>query len=249
MGDEKVRVARMFPIKVENLRFTPNGRPVLDGVNLVLDGEGISVILGPNGAGKSVLLRMLAGLERYDGGSITWEGSDSPGGRIAVVFQHPMLLRSSVAANVALGLKPMGLSRAEMNNKVAEMLARVGLTHRAADSARLLSGGERQRLTLARAWAVKPRLLLLDEPTAALDPTATDTVEELVREIRTDGTRIVMTTHNLGQAMRISDDIIFIEAGQVKEHTPSARFFSRPGSDAAKLFIQGELPWRISFDD
>jgi tungstate transport system ATP-binding protein len=248
MGDAKIRLA-MFPIHIKQLRFTPNGRAVLAGIDLNLGGEGISVILGPNGSGKSVLMRMLAGLERPDGGSITWKGNGSPTGQIAVVFQHPLLLRSSVAANVALGLKPKGLSRSEVNNRVGEMLARVGLTHRAADSARLLSGGERQRLTLARAWAVRPRLLLLDEPTAALDPTATGVVEQLVREIRTDGAKIVMTTHNLGQAMRISDDIVFIEAGRVREHTPSARFFSRPQSHEARLFIQGELPWRISFDD
>ena len=239
----------MFPIHIEQLRFTPNGRSVLAGVDLTLGGEGISVILGPNGSGKSVLIRMLAGLERPDGGIITWQGNSAPVGQIAIVFQHPMLLRSSVAANVALGLKPMGLSRNQVSAKVAEMLGRVGLTHRAADSARLLSGGERQRLTLARAWAVRPRLLLLDEPTAALDPTATELVEQLVREIRTDGTKIVMTTHNLGQAMRISDDIVFIEAGRVREHTPSARFFSRPQSHEARLFMKGELPWRISFDD
>jgi tungstate transport system ATP-binding protein len=130
---------------------------------------------------------------------------------------------------------------------VAEVLHRVGLSHRAADPARQLSGGERQRLALARAWAVRPRLLLLDEPTAALDPTATEAVEQIVREIRTDGAKIVMTTHNLGQAMRISDDIVFIEAGRVREHTPSARFFSRPQSHEAKLFMQGELPWRLAF--
>jgi tungstate transport system ATP-binding protein len=248
MGDAKIRLA-MFPIHIKQLRFTPNGRPVLAGIDLNLGGEGISVILGPNGSGKSVLIRILAGLERPDGGSITWKGNGSPTGQIAVVFQHPLLLRSSVAANVALGLKPKGLSRSEVNNRVGEMLARVGLTHRAADSARLLSGGERQRLTLARAWAVRPRLLLLDEPTAALDPTATGVVEQLVREIRTDGAKIVMTTHNLGQAMRISDDIVFIEAGRVREHTSSARFFSRPKSQEARLFIKGELPWRISFDE
>ena len=238
----------MFPIHIEQLRFTPNGRPVLTGVDLDLGGEGISVILGPNGSGKSVLIRMLAGMERPDGGRITWKGSGVPAGQIAVVFQHPMLLRASVAANAALGLKPMGMSRSEVSTRVGEVLARVGLTHRAADSARLLSGGERQRLTLARAWAVRPRLLLLDEPTAALDPTATEAVEQIVREIRTDGAKIIMSTHNLGQAMRISDDIIFIEAGRVLEHSPSARFFSRPQSHEAKLFMQGELPWRISFD-
>lgn len=239
----------MFPIHIEQLRFTPNGRTVLAGVDLNLQGEGISVILGPNGSGKSVLIRMMAGLERPDGGSITWKGYTAPTGQIAIVFQHPMLLRSSVASNVALGLKPMGLTRNEINIRVGEMLERVGLMHRAEDSARLLSGGERQRLTLARAWAVRPRLLLLDEPTAALDPTATETVEQIVREIRTDGTKIVMTTQNLGQAMRLSDDIVFIEAGCIREHTVSARFFSRPQSHEARLFIKGELPWRISFDD
>ena len=238
----------MFPIRLEDLRFTPNGRPVLAGIDLELGGEGISVVLGPNGAGKSVLLRMLAGLERPDGGRIAWNGAGLPERAIAMLFQQPMLLRASVADNAALGLKPLQLTRDEVRRRVARVLERVGLAHRARDSARHLSGGERQRLALARAWAVQPRLLLLDEPTAALDPTATEAVEALIREIRTDGARIVMTTHNLGQAMRISDDIVFIEAGRVREHTPSARFFSRPSSSEARLFIQGELPWRISFD-
>ncbi len=239
----------MFPIRLDDLRFTPQGRPVLAGVDLTLGGEGISVVLGPNGAGKSVLLRTLAGLEKPDGGSIAWNGSAVPGPAVAMVFQTPMLLRASVADNAALGLKPLKLSRAEVQGRVARVLERVGLAHRARDSARHLSGGERQRLALARAWAVGPRLLLLDEPTAALDPTATEAVEALIREIRTDGARIVMTTHNLGQAMRISDDIVFIEGGRVREHSPSARFFSRPQSPEAKLFMKGELPWRIAFED
>jgi tungstate transport system ATP-binding protein len=247
MGHAEIRLS-MFPILLQDLRFTPNGRPVLAGIDLELGEEGISVVLGPNGAGKTVLLRVLAGLERPDGGSIAWNGGGQPGERIAMVFQQPMLLRASVADNAALGLKPLRLSRDEVRRRVERVLERVGLAHRARDSARHLSGGERQRLALARAWAVRPRLLLLDEPTAALDPTATEAVEVLIREIRTDGARIVMTTHNLGQAMRISDDIVFIEAGRVREHTPSARFFSRPSSAEARLFIQGELPWRISFD-
>jgi len=239
----------MFPIRLEQLRFKPNGRSVLAGVDLTVEDEGITVILGPNGAGKSVLMRMLAGLEQPTDGQIAWGGQRLPSAAIAMVFQQPALLRSTVADNAALGLKPLGLGRAEMRVRVDTVLARVGLAHRAGDSARLLSGGERQRLALARAWAMRPRLLLLDEPTAALDPTATEAVEQLVREIRTDGAKIVMTTHNLGQAMRIADDIVFIDAGRVREHTPSTRFFSRPHSHEAKLFIQGELPWRISFED
>jgi tungstate transport system ATP-binding protein len=239
----------MFPIHLHGLEFTPYGRPVLSGLDLTLDGEGITLVLGPNGAGKTVLLRILAGLERPHGGRIAWNGNGVPVGRIAMVFQHPMLLRTTVADNAALGLKPLGLGKEDVRRRVEAVLGRVGLIHRASDSARHLSGGERQRLALARAWAVQPRLLLLDEPTAALDPTATEAVESIVREIRTDGAKVLMTTHNLGQAMRLADDIVFIEAGRVREHSPSARFFARPQSQEARLFIRGELPWRIAFPD
>ncbi len=239
----------MFPIRLEQVHFTPNGRAVLAGVDLCVDGEGITLILGPNGAGKTVLLRVLAGLERIHGGSVAWNGAGAPAERIAMVFQHPVLLRTTVADNAGLGLRPLGLSRPEVQRRAADVLGRVGLSHRARDSARHLSGGERQRLALARAWAVRPRLLLLDEPTAALDPTATEAVESIVREIRTGGAKVLMTTHNLGQAMRLADDIVFIEAGRVREHSPAARFFSRPQSQEARLFIRGELPWRIAFPD
>jgi tungstate transport system ATP-binding protein len=196
-----------------------------------------------------VLLRSIAGLLRPNSGRIVWGSNGFPGTQIAMVFQQPMLLRGTVAYNVGLGLRPLGLSREQTRARVAEVLQRVGLAYRMHDSARHLSGGERQRLALARAWAVKPRLLLLDEPTAALDPSAAEEVERIVREIRTEGARILMTTHNLGQAMRISDDIVFIDAGLIREHTPTTRFFTRPQSQEARLFIEGELPWRITFDD
>ena len=239
----------MFPINLSGIQFTPGGRSVLAGVDLDINPEGITSIIGPNGAGKTVLLRVLAGLQTPDGGAIRWHGKDCPANGIAMVFQHPVLLRSSVLHNTGLGLRPLGLSRLESRRRTMQALERVGLAHRAADSARLLSGGERQRLALARAWAVRPQLLLLDEPTAALDPSATEAVERIVREIRTDGTRILMTTHNLGQAMRLSDDIAFLDGGRVVERAPSSRFFARPQSAEAKLFIQGELPWRIAFDN
>ncbi len=239
----------MLPISLSGIRFTPGGRPVLAGVDLEVDGEGITAIIGPNGAGKSVLLRVLAGLQTPDGGDVHWNGNDHPADGIAMVFQHPVLLRSSVLHNAGLGLKPFALGCMEAKRRTLQALERVGLAHRAADSARLLSGGERQRLALARAWAMRPRLLLLDEPTAALDPCATEAVERIIREIRTDGTRILMTTHNLGQAMRISDDIVFVSGGRVIERAPSSRFFAQPQSTEARLFIQGELPWRIAFDN
>lgn len=238
----------MLPILVRDVRFTPAGRPVLAGVDLQLAGEGITVVLGPNGAGKSVLLRVLAGLVVPDAGGVQWGDGAQPAEISAIVFQQPALIRASVRVNVELALLPLGLSAAQRAARVRRVLERVGLAHRAADAARLLSGGEKQRLALARAWAAARPLLLLDEPTANLDPTATEAVEQIVREIRTDGARIVMTSHNLAQAMRVADDIVFLSAGRVVEHAPAARFFREPRSREAKLFLQGELPWRIPFD-
>jgi len=240
-------MSAMFPLRIRGLCFQPNGRRVLDGVDLELGGEGITLLLGPNGAGKSVLLRALCGLVEPSGGTIDWGGAGRPDFGVTMVFQHPMVLRASVLENVALALKPHGIARRERRRRAATVLARVGLGAREADSARHLSGGEKQRLALARAWVTAPRLLLLDEPTASLDPSATAEVERIVREIRTDGTRILMATHNLGQATRLGDDVVFMSAGRVREHAPVQRFFARPASDEARLFIQGELPWRMNF--
>jgi tungstate transport system ATP-binding protein len=238
----------MFPLRIAGLRFAPEGRVVLDELDLVLAGEGISVILGPNGSGKTVLLRLLAGLLPAHGGSVVWGESPQPAGRLAMVFQQPMLLRMSVFANVEFALRSQAMTPAARRARTTEVLERVGLAYRARDSARLLSGGERQRLALARAWAMRPRLLLLDEPTASLDPSATEAVERIIREIRTEGAKVLMTTHNLGQATRLADDIIFLAEGRVQEHEPAQRFFAHPQSPAARAFMQGELPWRIAFD-
>ena len=238
----------MLPLRLIDLRFAPEDRVVLEQVNLELSGEGISVILGPNGTGKTLLLRLLAGLLPAHGGRIDWGGKALPNGRLAMVFQQPMLLRLSVFANVEFALRPQGMSALDRQTRTLEVLERVGLLHREKDCARLLSGGERQRLALARAWAMRPRLLLLDEPTASLDPSATEAVERIIREIRTEGAKVLMTTHNLGQATRIADDIIFLADGRVQEHESAQRFFARPQSPAARAYMQGELPWRITFD-
>ena len=239
----------MFPIELSGVAFRPQGRNVLDGLDLRLDGEGISIVLGPNGVGKTVLLRMIAGLLPVREGRLAWGEASRPDAAIAMVFQQPMILRSSVLDNAALGMKPLRLARGERLRRARDMLERVGLADRAADSARLLSGGERQRLALARAWAVRPRLLLLDEPTANLDPSAVDAVERIIRGIRTDGCKVLLTTHNLGQATRLADDVVFLADGHVQEHAPAQRFFARPRSTAARRFIQAELPWRIRFDE
>lgn len=237
----------MFPLKVTDLRWSVAGRAVLDGLSLELGGDGITILLGPNGAGKSVLLRSLCGLVEPESGHIDFGGGPRPDFGVAMVFQQPKMLRDSLLGNVELALRPLGVAAAERRSRAHAVLERVGLAHRAADSARGLSGGERQRLALARAWITRPRLLLLDEPTASLDPSSVEAIERIVREIRTEGTRILMTTHNLGQATRLADDVVFMDAGRVCEHAPVQRFFARPASQAARLYIQGELPWRMAF--
>ncbi len=240
----------ILPLRIRGLSYRPNGRAVLDGVELELGAEGITLVLGANGSGKTMLLRAICGLLEPSAGRIEW-GRAGQGGTpqagVMMLFQHPMMLRSPVLDNVALGLRPLGVPARERRRRAMAMLERIGLADRAGDSARQLSGGEQQRLALARAWLTGPRLLLLDEPTASLDPSATAEVERIVREIRTDGTRIVMVTHNLGQATRLGDDVVFMAAGRVCEHTPVQRFFSRPHSDEARRFIQGELPWHMRF--
>ena len=237
----------MFPLKVTDLRWCVAGRAVLDGLSLELGGDGITILLGPNGAGKSVLLRSLCGLIEPESGHIDFGGGPRPESGVAMVFQQPKMLRDSLLGNVELALRPLGVAAAERRSRAQAVLERVGLAHRATDSARGLSGGERQRLALARAWITRPRLLLLDEPTASLDPSSVEAIERIVREIRTEGTRILMTTHNLGQATRLADDVVFMDAGRVCEHAPVQRFFARPASQAARLYIQGELPWRMAF--
>lgn len=238
----------MFPLVLRQIRFAPAGRAILDGLDLSLAGEGISILLGPNGAGKTVLLHLLAGLHRPDGGSIDYGGSPSPSERLAMLFQQPAMLRLSVFDNVEFALRAGRSTASQRRQRTQEVLERVGLAHRAGEQARRLSGGEQQRLALARAWAMQPRLLLLDEPTASLDPSASEAVERIIREIRTEGAKIVMSTHNLGQATRLADDILFLADGRVQEHAAAGKFFAHPQSTAARAFLQGELPWRLSFD-
>ena len=213
----------------------------LDGLTLEIRPGLRTVVLGANGAGKSVLLRALHGLIAPTSGRIEWAGGTPP--RQAMVFQRPVMLRRSALANVTYALAVNGVRAAEREPRARQALARVGLEALAHRPARVMSGGEQQRLALARAWALAPRILFLDEPTASLDPGAAAEVERVIAAIAADGTRLVMTTHNLGQARRLADEIVFIHRGRATEATPAARFFAGPDSDPAREFLKGELPW------
>jgi tungstate transport system ATP-binding protein len=196
-----------------------------------------TIILGANGAGKSVLMRLMHGLLHPTGGSISW----SRPGRHAMVFQRPVMLRRSALDNVVYALRHAGVADCEKQAHAA--LDEVGLAHLAARPARVLSFGEQQRLALARAWALHPEVLFLDEPTASLDPSATREIETVIRAFDASGTKIVMATHNLGQARRLGDEVIYLHQGRVVERAPVEEFFARPSTPEAAAFIKGELPW------
>ena len=224
-------------LSIDRLWLAEGGACIIDSATLALSAQR-NVVLGPNGAGKSSLLRLIHGLLHPSGGRLDWPMPLSQ----AMVFQRPIMLRTTVLANVEYGLKLQGHAVPERRRRSIEALARVGLEPIAGRPARLLSGGEQQRVALARAWALEPELLILDEPTASLDPASTREVERIINEIAAGGTRILMTTHNLGQAKRIAEEIIFIDRGRIVEQTPVARFFALPQSEAAQRFLQEETP-------
>ena len=236
--------APIFPLATRRLGVVLGGHAALDEVELALDGTRRAVVLGANGAGKSVLLRTLHGLIPPTSGAILWAGSTLRPRSQAMVFQRPVMLRRTALANIEYALAVNGFAPRERAARAAESIERVGLAHVASRPARVLSGGEQQRLALARAWALRPRVLFLDEPTASLDPSAASEVERVIGEIHAAGTAIVATTHNLGFARRIADQILFLHEGRLTEQTPADRFFDAPASAEAAQFLSGELPWR-----
>jgi tungstate transport system ATP-binding protein len=235
----------LLPLRLDAVVFEAGGRRVVDGVSLMLEAGLRTVIVGPNGAGKSVLLRLCHGLLQPTSGKIAWNAPEIPGAprRQAMVFQRPVLLRRSALANILHALRVAGVPLRQREARAREALRKVGLETLAAHPARVLSGGEQQRLALARVWAVRPEVLFLDEPAASLDPGATHEIERIIAAMHSAGTKIVMVTHNLGQAHRLGDEIVFLHQGRILERAPAGRFFKRPASAEAAQFLEGELPW------
>ena len=235
----------ILPLTFQDVSFEIGGIRLIKDLNCTLEAGPRTMILGANGAGKSLFLRLCHGLIRPTTGRVLWQGAKGrdPADAQAMVFQRPVMLRRSVAANVDYALKLRGMAAAERRDAVEDALGHTGLRRLADNPARVLSVGEQQKLALARAWALQPEVLFLDEPTASLDPAATHAVEQIINAIDAAGTRIVMTTHDLGQARRLGDEVMFLNRGRLLEKTPAERFFSEPENDLAQAFLKGELLW------
>ena len=235
----------ILPLTFQDVSLEIGGTRLIKDLNCTLEAGPRTMILGANGAGKSLFLRLCHGLIRPTTGRVLWQGAKGrdPADAQAMVFQRPVMLRRSVAANVDYALKLRGMAAAERRAAVEDALGHTGLRRLSLTPARVLSIGEQQKLALARAWALQPEVLFLDEPTASLDPTATHAVEQIINAIDAAGTRIVMTTHDLGQARRLGDEVMFLNRGRLLEMAPADRFFKKPENDLAQAFLKGELLW------
>jgi len=228
-------------LELENLCFSVGEQMLLYDINLSITSPGITIVLGPNGAGKSLLLRLLHGLLKPDSGSIRWNNRIldlTIRKKQAMVFQKPVLLRRSVAANIEFVLKHCAT---RSGKRCRQILEEADLYSQRLQPARLLSGGEQQRLALARALATSPEVLFLDEATASLDPAATGQIETRLGLCRDQGVKLIMVTHDVGQARRLASDVIFMHRGKLLEHTDAETFFNKPQSPQAQAYLHGEL--------
>ncbi len=232
----------ILPLAIEGISLHRGGRRILGPVSWRLDGHGITILMGPNGSGKTSLLRAIHGLERVREGHLHWAAPEDIVRRgQTFVFQTPILMRRSVCDCIAYPLRLDGVARAEARARAAEIGARVGLSGLLQQPAETLSGGEKQKLALARAMIRAPQLLLLDEPCASLDPRATAAIETVLRGAAAAGTRIVMSTHDAGQARRLADDILFLHDGRLTDAAPARAFFDGPRSPEATAHMEGVL--------
>ena len=234
-------VNTLLPLQLSSLSYSVGDTCLLNDLNVTIDSPGITAIMGPNGAGKSLFLRMIHGLISPTIGEVRWQGNAldlSIRRQQALVFQKPVLMRRSVAANIDFVLK----SRvSDYRQRREQVLQQAGLSGQRDQPARLLSGGEQQKLALVRALALGPRVLLLDEPCASIDSAASLQIENLLRLTRQQAVKIILVTHDIGQARRLADDVVFMHNGKLLEYAPAEHFFSSPGSTQAEAYIDGRI--------
>ena len=231
----------LTPIQFKDLSVILGQKIILDKINCKIKSNSITAVLGPNGAGKSIFLQTINGLFSVQIGRLTFnlmEINQEIRKQQAMVFQNPVLLRRTVIANLQF---ISNLRNKESNRLLKKILSKVGLEGYEKKPARLLSGGEKQRLSMARALIINPNLLLLDEPTANLDPYSLNLIEDLVLEENSIGKTIIFTTHDMTQAKRLATDVIFLNKGKVLEQTISKTFFKSPKTLEAQKYINGEI--------
>lgn len=235
-------MSHLLPLKVAGAEVRRKGRRLIGPIDLTIEGSGVSVILGPNGSGKTTLLRLLHGLERPREGSVIWSAPESQAQAAqSFVFQTPILMRRSVLDCVAYPLILRGMAKAAARKTADAAIERAGLAAVKDLQAPSISGGEKQKLALARALITGPEVLFLDEPCANLDGRATRDIEESLADVARQGVRILMSTHDLGQARRLADDVLFMVGGRLAEHGPAQTFFDAPRTDEARAFLDGRI--------
>lgn len=228
-----------FPLTLSGVQVRRQGKTVLGPVDLTLNTTGTTIIVGPNGSGKTTLLRVMHGIERFNGGQVAWERDDPA--KHGFVFQTPVMMRRTVAENLAYPLKLMKTPKDQIVMAVDHWLARIGLEASRGGQATRLSGGERQKLAIARALIRKPDVLFLDEPCANLDGHATREIEVLLHEVASAGTRLVMATHDMGQARRLANDVVFLLDGKIHEFGSAATVFATPSTPELAAFLRGDI--------
>lgn len=232
----------ILPFIITGAEVQVHGAHLLGPIDLVLEGTGPTVILGPNGAGKTTLLRLMHGIQRASKGEMHWAAPQEEAVlKQAYVFQTSRLLRRTAIENVAYPLVVRGVARKAARIKAEAMLEEVGLTGHFEQQAHALSGGEKQKMALARALVVEPEVLFLDEPTASLDGRSTREIEAILTRVRDRGTKLVLTTHDLGQARRLAGDVLFILNGKLHEMGRAEEFFDDPETPEAKAFLRGDI--------
>ncbi len=229
-------------ISLTDAKVVRRGKTILDVAAFTLDGAGLSIVLGPNGSGKTTLLKVLHGVARLSEGTLDWSVPEDAARRAqAYVFQSPVMLRRNVRQNLAYPLQLLKRPKAEIAVKVADWAARIGLADALDRPAPRLSGGEKQKLALGRALIRQPQVLFLDEPCANLDGRSTREIEALLREAHASGTRIIMSTHDLGQARRLATDVLFLLNGRIHEHGAAMDIFAAPKRAETRAFFQGDI--------
>ena len=236
----------ILPLLLDDVHYVVNRTALIRGVSFRLPAGRRTVVLGYNGAGKSLLLRLCHGLIAPTSGTIRWQGplggqADVVAQSQAMVFQRPVLLRRSVWENLAYVLRMRGIRGEAADDRIRQALSLCGIARLAGRMARALSGGEQQKLALARAWLLRPEVLFLDEPTASLDPAATLEVESIIMEMHEAGATVVFSTHDLAQARRLAQHVLFLHNGLLLEDAPADAFFRQPATVEGRAFLNGEL--------